>query len=136
MGNPTNAFRDNTPLVIGAAFKAAGKTILTGQGTLAVGSVLGVVTASQKLKLCGIANGDGSEVARFILLKETDTSAGDVTSQDVLKAGHVNGNKLAFGSTDTIASVVAASGLSHDENLKANGIIAVLGSDLELYDNT
>jgi hypothetical protein len=136
MANPEITLNDGTPLSIGPAYKAAGKTILTGQGTLAVGSVLGVITASQKLKLCAIANGDGSEVARFILMKETDTSSGDVTDQDVLKAGVVNGNKLTFGGTDTIASVVAASGLSHDENLKANGIIAVMGSDLEAYDNT
>lgn len=136
MANPTNTNYDNTPLVIGPAYKATGKTILTGQGTLAPGSVLGIVTSGGKLKLCGIANGDGSQIPRYVLLKETDTSAGDVTSQDVLKAGTVNGNKLVFASTDTLASKVSGSGLSHDDELKANGIIAVTGEDLEAYDNT
>jgi len=136
MANPTNTYQDSTPLVIGAVYKATGKTILASQGVLAAGSVLGTVTASGKLKLTAIGNGDGSETARFVLLKETDTGSADVTDQEVLKAGVVNGGKLIFGSTDTLATLVAATGLSHDDSLKANGIVAVTGSDLELYDNT
>lgn len=136
MANPEITLNDGTPLCIGAAYKAEGKTILGSQGVLAPGSVLGVVTASSKLKLCASGNGDGSEVARFVLIKETDTSSGDVADQDVLKAGVVNGEKLIFGNDETLDDVVAASGLSHDDSLKANGIVAVRGSDLELYDNT
>lgn len=136
MANPEITLNDGTPLCIGEAYKASGKTVLTGQGVLAAGSVMGVITATSKLKLCATGNGDGSEVARFVLLKETDTSEGDVADQDVFKAGQVNGEKLSFGDSETLDDVVAASGLSHDDNLKANGIIAVRGSDLELYDNT
>ena len=136
MANPEHLLGDARPLVIGGGYRAIGKTISTGQGVLDPGTVLGVVTATQELLVCGIGNGDGSEVARYILTKEVDTTAGAVTDQEVLKAGVVNGEKLIFAGVETLASVVAATGLTHDENLKANGIIAVEGDDLELYDNT
>lgn len=135
MANPEIELGDARPLVIGGGYNAYGKTILTGQD-LKAGSVLGVITVGEKLKLCGVGNADGSEVGRFILTKDVDASLGDVIDQAVLKAGVVNGNLLIFAGVETLADHVAATGLSHDDNLKANGIIAVEGSDLELYDNT
>ena len=135
--NPENTYNDNRPLVIGGGYNTMPtKTILTGQGVLAPGTVLGVITVGQKLQVCGIGNGNGSETARYVLTKEVDTTGGDVTLQEVLKSGTVNGEKLIFAGVETLASVVAATGLTHDENLKANGIVAVEGHDLELYDNT
>ncbi len=137
MGNPYNAHLDNRPLVIGGGYNASGKVILKSQGVLAEGTVLGIITASQKLKVCGIGNGDGSETAAYVLTKEVDASGGaDITAVEVLKAGVVNGDKLIFSGVETLASVVAATGKTHDENLRSNGIITLTGSDLELYDNT
>lgn len=118
---------DNRPLVIGPAYNAKGKTVLTGQ-TLAAGSVMGVVTASGKLKLCDNASADGSEVAKFVLTKAVDASGGDVTGVDVLKAGVVNGGRLVFGGDDTLAD--------HDEELRDVGIITVTGESLENLDNS
>ena len=93
--NPINTYNDNRPLVIGGGYNtAATKTILTTQGVLAPGTVLGIVTADQKLQVCGIGNGNGSETARYVLTKEVDTTGGDVTLQEVLKSGVVNGDKL------------------------------------------
>jgi len=135
MANPTNTYQDSTPLVIGAAYKATGKTISAGQGILAAGSVMGTVTADGKLLLCVAASSDGSQVGRFVLLKEVDAT-GELTNQEVLKAGIVNGNKLIFGSTDVLTTQNGTTHLTHEDDLKANGIIPVTGSDLELYDNT
>jgi hypothetical protein len=119
---------DRRPLVIGGAFYAHSKTVLTGQGTLAVGSVLGVVTSGGKLKLTDSGNGDGSETPAYVLTKSVDTSDGDVTGVSVLKAGYVNAEKLVFGGTDTFAT--------HDVALKGTGIIGIEGEDLDAYDNT
>lgn len=137
MANPQNWFQDNRPLVIGGAFNAL-KDIAGGQGVLAKGSVLGTITASGLLFLTAIANGDGSETARFVVTQEEgiDTGVGVSVEAEVLKAGMVNAELLVFGNAETVASVVAATGLSQDDNLKANGIIAIGATDLEAYDNT
>ena len=137
MANPFNAFNDNRPLVIGGAYNAA-KAIAGSQGVLAKGSVLGVITASGLLRLTAIGNGDGSEVPRFVVTKEegVDTGVGVSVTEDVLKAGVVNGELLVFGNAETLDSVVVALGMTNDDLLKANGIIAVRGTDLEAYDNT
>jgi len=116
---------DNRPLVIGQAYNAKDKTILTGQ-TLVAGSVMGVVTASGKLLLCDKGAVDGSEVAKFVLTKAVDSSGGDVVA-DVLKAGVVNGELLVFGGASVLAD--------HDEELRDVGIITVTGENLENYDN-
>ncbi len=137
MANPENAYNDNRPLVIGGAYKS--RQILTAaQGVLAPGTVLGVVTATGALLVCAAASVDGSEVARYILAGGDDVDTGDPNQlvQDVIKAGVVNGNLLIFGGADTLATRNAVSGLSHDENLKANGIITLSGAALEAYDNT
>lgn len=76
------------------------ETILSGQGTLARGTVLGVETASKKLKVVNRTATDGSEVAKFILANEVDTSAGDVR-ESVYQAGMFNRNYLILGGLDT-----------------------------------
>lgn len=74
--------------------------IASGQGVLVRGTVLGVETASQKLKVADSAASDGSEVAKFILANEVDTSLGDVP-ESVYQAGMFNRNYLILGGTDT-----------------------------------
>jgi hypothetical protein len=135
MANPTNYYQDGRPLVIGRAFNAT-KLLTPGQGTLPAGTVLGVVTATGALSVCGIGNGDGSEAARYVLTREVEVDPAIPTSAEVLKAGEVNGDLLSFSGVETLDSMVVATGLTHDESLKANGIIAIRGTDLELYDNT
>lgn len=134
MANPNIDLNDNRPLTLGMEVYAS-KTILANQGALAKGTVLGTITASGKLKVVAAASSDGSQVARFVLTKDIAASASDITA-DVLKAGWVNANKLIFGSTDTLTTLNGTTKLSHDDNLKANGIIAVQGSQLDAWDNT
>jgi hypothetical protein len=79
-----------------------GLVILEGQGTLERGTVLGVVSASGKGKLCDNASADGSEVAKYVLPEDVDTSGGDVTLA-VWKSGIFNRNAVIFGGDDTPA---------------------------------
>ncbi len=121
---------DNTPLVIvNNGTPPVDMTILTGQ-ILALGSVLGIVTAGGKLKLTDSASVDGSENPKYVLLKAVDTSGGDLTGQrnKLLAAGIVNADKLVFGGTDTLAD--------HHVALKETGIIAVDTESSEAYDNS
>lgn len=111
---------DIRPLVVGPAYYTT-RTIAGGQ-TLQGGSVLGVITASGKLKLCDSAAADGSQTAKYILTRDVDASGGDITVK-VLKAGVVNAAKLIFGGSDTLAD--------HDDELRDVGIVAVETTTLE-----
>lgn len=128
MANPVNTMIDRRPLVIGAAFYAYSKTVVTGQGTLAAGSVLGVITSGGKLQLTDDTSSNGSENPVYVLTKSVDTSGGDVTGVSVLKAGYVNAEKLVFGGDDVFSD--------HDVALKGTGIIGIEGEDIDAYDNT
>lgn len=86
-----------------------------------------VTAAAKKLKLTNKANTDGSEVARYVLLKSTDATSADVTAVPVMKVGRVNGNKLVFGGASVLAD--------HAEQLADHGIIAEAGSALAAVDN-
>lgn len=130
MANPTITQNENVSLVLeNRGYPPVEMTIVTGQGTLAKGSVLGVITSGGKLKLTDDAQSDGSETPKYVLLKEVDTSSGDVTAQrELLAAGIVNANELVFGGDDGIAD--------HHTALKAAGIVAVDADHLGGYDNT
>lgn len=75
-------------------------TILTGQGTLTRGSVVGKITASEKGKLVDDAQTDGSQNVYAILAEDVDTSDGDVQAV-VYLSGAYNVNSLTFGGDDT-----------------------------------
>lgn len=70
-------------------------TIATGQ-TLALGSVLGAVTATGKLVLSDAAATDGSEVPFAILIEALDTTGGDKV-MDVAVEGYFNETALVYG---------------------------------------
>lgn len=80
------------------------ETVLTGQGTLARGSVLARDSAnSNKLVLVDDASATASvQIAVAILAKEIDTSSGDVDAP-LYYAGEFNEDELTFGGDDTIA---------------------------------
>lgn len=84
-------------------------TVLAGRGKLERGSVVGVISASKKGKLCDSASADGSEVAKYILSEDIDTTSGDVKAV-CYKSGVFNRNKLTLGGTDTPAD--------HEEELR------------------
>lgn len=84
-------------------------TILGGQ-TLKVGSVLGRITASGKLKLTASAAGDGSEVPLFVLQEPLATFAADgSTPADMVMAvatsGSVNETALVYGAGHTASTI-------------------------------
>lgn len=90
-----------------------GVTILTGQGVLTRGSVIGIITASGKGKLCDKASVDGSEVAKFILADDIDTTSADVVAQ-CYQSGQFNRDSLTFGGASTPAN--------HEDELRKYGI--------------
>lgn len=100
LGNftPDNLFAGGIqPVVTGI------ETVLTGQGTLARGTVLGKVVASSK---CVIVNSatqgatPGSGIVYAVLAETVDTAAGDVVAP-VYYTGEFNENALVFGGSDT-----------------------------------
>ncbi|MFW6312258.1 MAG: head decoration protein [Spirochaetota bacterium] len=125
MANPTKSNLDNRALVVGRAFYDA-RTILSGE-SVSEGDVLGAVTATGKLRVCDSTETDGSEVAIAVATKDIDAAGGDVTDQDVLIAGEVNGDLLTFGGTDDLAD--------HFDELRDVGIIPVTGEAIGEYNN-
>lgn len=90
-----------------------GVTVLTGQGVLVRGSVLGIVTASDKGLLCVAAAVDGSDEAKYILADDIDTTDADVVAE-CYQSGEFNRAALVFGAEDTAAM--------HEDELRKNGI--------------
>jgi Bacteriophage lambda head decoration protein D len=125
MANPVITNNDIRPLVLGGANYDA-RTVLSGED-LSAGEVVGIVTASGKLKLCDSASADGSQVAAAVMTKAVDATGGDVTDQDVLISGEVDGDQLVFGGTDTLAD--------HFDELRDVGIIAVDTAKIGGQDN-
>lgn len=74
-------------------------TLASGQGTLKRGSVIGIITTGGKGKLVDKASTDGSQVAKFILCDDADTTA-DVKAV-VYKTGLFNRQALTFGGEST-----------------------------------
>jgi hypothetical protein len=103
-----DAFVPNPLLLPGMTHVTMPYTILGGRFLLA-GSVLGLITASQKLVLSVAAAGDGSQVPVGILVE--DVSAYDFagTALDVGAAVYVRGKfnetALVFGTGHSIATV-------------------------------
>ena len=75
-------------------------TITAGQGILKRGSVLGISTADGKAKLVDSSVSDGSEVAKYILAEEVDTTT--EVNAPAFMAGIFNEEYLTFGGTDTV----------------------------------
>ena len=129
MANPKITLNDNRPVIISGYKCGVDKTVAVHAGAiLPAGAVMGIVTADGKLLLSSIVAVDGSEVARYVLTQPVDALLAEVEHVRPLAAGVVNGEKLVFDGIETLAD--------HYDNLKANGIIALTGDDLELFDNT
>lgn len=83
-------------------------TVLTGQGVLARGTVLGQITASGKYKVSVSSASDGSQVPAAILADVADTTAGDAAGGGYL-TGEFNSNALTYdASFATVAALQAA----------------------------
>lgn len=83
---------------------------------VAVGDVLGKITASGKYVVVDSTAVDGSAVARCVALEACDATVEDVAIP-ALFAGKVNENELSFGGTDDLTT--------HFEHLCDAGIFAM-----------
>lgn len=81
---------------------ATAATVLSGEGVLARGSVMGKVTASGKLKLVDSTEDDGSQTPYGILADSVDATSADATGV-IFLTGEFNSDALVFGGTDTAA---------------------------------
>lgn len=99
-----------------------GITVLTGQGVLKRGTVLGIITESGKGKKVDSGASDGSQSADCILADDIDTTSGDVVTSAYI-SGEFNRGALIFGGTDTAAK--------HEATLRQNGIFL---KDVVAYD--
>lgn len=81
---------------------ATAATVLSGEGVLARGSVMGRVSASGKLKLVDSTENDGSEKPYGILADSVDATSADATGV-IFLTGEFNSDALIFGGTDTAA---------------------------------
>lgn len=90
-----------------------GITLAKGQGVLERGSVIGIVTASGKGKLCVSTADNGSQIADAILTDDVDTTDADIVAQ-CYQSGHFNRKALIFGGTDTA--------FQHENELREKGI--------------
>ena len=117
MGNFYTQIGSTTPdnLVIGAnvPILVKGLTIVTGQGILVRGSVIGVIAIGGKGKLAAKVSVDGSQTAKFILADTIDTAAADVVAQ-VYSSGELNRKVLVFAADNTAAD--------HEDSLRRCGI--------------
>ena len=80
--------------------------VLSGQGVLARGTVVGLVTASSKLKKIASAAGDGSEAVYGIIAETVDATSADASAV-VYLSGQFNQAALVFGTGSTIANTKA-----------------------------
>ena len=73
---------------------------ITGGAALAMGSVLGKITANGKYQLSVLADSDGSQTPEVILAEAADATSADVQGI-VYFAGEFNENTLTFGTGHT-----------------------------------
>lgn len=89
-------------------------TIVSGQGLLARGTVLGKITASGKLAICDkAASGTGCNVPFAVLANETDATSADKTAT-VYIMGAFNASSLIFAAGTVVADV---KDLARDKNM-------------------
>lgn len=83
-------------------------TVLSGQGALETGTVLGRVTANGKYKVVTAAAVDGSENAAAILIYPVDATSADATGVVIARDAIVSNQGLIYGSDIDTANERAA----------------------------
>lgn len=91
-----------------------GVLLASGQGVIKRGTVIGKITASGKGKKTDKANSDGSQIAKFVVAQDVDTTSTDAMAV-CYKSGLFNRNALIFGGTSTAAN--------HEDELRDVGIL-------------
>ena len=85
-------------------------TVLGGVGNLALGTVLGKVTASGKYKPCDPTAADGSAVAAAIVVGDVSVGATDIAQAVLTRSAAVRADELVYAGTWTGAQKTAAHG--------------------------
>lgn len=78
-------------------------TLKAGQGVLKRGSAIGIETATDEGILCDKDAADGSQVMKYVLIEDTDTTSAVVTS--CYGSGIFNRKALIFGSNGAPAKL-------------------------------
>lgn len=84
-----------------------GVLLASGQGVVKRGSVIGIVSVGGKGKLADSTSDDGSQVAKFVVAEDVDTTNADAKAV-CYKSGLFNRDALIFGGTDDAADHEAA----------------------------
>lgn len=88
-------------------------TIVSGEGVVPVGMVLGVVTASGKYAQYDDGNGDGSETAVAIALESVDATSADAECAVMIRLGEYKTDLLAWdAAVDATAKTAAYTALA------------------------
>ncbi|QQE75713.1 head decoration protein [Brevibacillus composti] len=111
--NTGNFTPDNLIAGIDVPQQVKAVTLKSGQGVVARGTVLGIVTADGLAVKVNSANADGSQTADCILVNDVDTTAGNVVAEAYI-SGQFNRKALIFGGSDTAAQ--------HETTLRERGI--------------
>lgn len=145
MANPSIINVDIRPEILKDAVVKDGMTVLQDAGgVIPKYAVMGVVTASGKLKRSAAASTDGSQFAKYVTLNPIDAVAGDVTNATVLRMGSIRADALVFTGSETLATLsnitVGGDGdpvtsLSFEQQLQMLGIVARDGKELGALDN-
>lgn len=84
--------------------------VVSGEGVVAQYTVMGVVTATGKSRVCASANGDGSEVPDHIAINTCDATSADAKVA-AYKEGCFNPDLLTLGAGHTLADVAVLNAL-------------------------
>ena len=128
---------DNSPLYYNATLREE-KVVVPAGATLEIGTILGEISASGKLKQFNKGNSDGSEVPVAILNKtliNEDTQSSQEFTTNVIIQGIVNENKIVLNQNETLDDIVYSETTNQYKGkvrtlLKNNGIIAVASQEL------
>lgn len=94
-------------------------TILSGEGVLAMGTVLAKVTASGKYVVSTDDASDGSQTSIAVLIQPVDATSADVVATAIVRHAAVKRAGLVFGPDIDDATKLAAA----EAELKAVGIL-------------
>lgn len=83
-------------------------TVVSGQGKLEPGAVLGKITASGKYALTTVAAVDGSENAVAVLRTAVDATSADAEAVVIARDAEVNGAHLSYGADVDQPAEIAA----------------------------
>lgn len=93
-------------------------TVASGAGLLAVGAVLGKITASGKYTISNASKTDGSQTPAGILLANIDATSTDTIAPVLIYDGVVRGNKLAWdASFDATKKATAIASLEANQRI-------------------